>query len=84
VLVSREDAYARRQMFIVAPVTRRTRGIPSEVRVGAADGLLIESVVSCDNLRTVRRSLLMTQIGTLSSDKLAEVDRSLKFALGLD
>lgn len=69
---------------MIAPVTRRIRGIPSEVRVGRAEGLAADSAVNCDTLRTIDRSLLVDQVGRIDSAKLNEIDRALKFALGLD
>ena len=84
VLVSRDEAYERRALLMIAPVTRRIREIPAEVGVGAAEGLPGDSVANCDSLRTIRRSLLQERIGTLGAGKLDELDRALKFALGLD
>ena len=84
VLVSRGDAYKVRELFIVAPVTRLIRGIAAEVSVGEFEGLPAKSVVNCDSLRTARRSMLAERIGEASGPKLAELDRALKFALGLD
>jgi mRNA interferase MazF len=83
-LVSRTEAYARRDLFIVAPVTRRIRNIAAEVAVGHGEGLAHDSVVNCDTLRTVRKSELAEPIGTLSPAKIEELDAALKFALGLE
>ncbi len=83
-LVSRSEAYERRQLFIIAPVSRRIRSIAAEVRVGQGEGLQHESVVNCDSLRTIRRSQLAERIGALGPAKLDELDTALKFALGLD
>lgn len=83
-LVSRDEAYERRELFVIAPITRRVRGIPAEVTVGRGEGLAHESVVNCDSLRTIRRSQLAEQIGALGPAKLAELDAALRFALGLE
>lgn len=84
VLVSREEAYPRRALLMIAPVTRRIRGIPSEVPLGRTEGLAAESVVNCDTLRTIDRSLLVDQIGRIDDAKLGDLDAALRFALGLD
>lgn len=84
VLVSRDDAYQRRDLLVVAPVTRRIRGIPSEVRIGVPEGLAADSAANCDTLRTISRSVLVERVGKLSGDKLDQLNAALKFALGLD
>lgn len=83
-LVSRVEAYARRQYVLVAAVTTRVRGIPTEVRLGAAEGVAQDSVVNCDDLRSVARRALVRRVGVVRDEKLAALDASLKFALGLD
>jgi mRNA-degrading endonuclease toxin of MazEF toxin-antitoxin module len=45
------------QAVLVAPATRTARGIPTEVRVGRADGMPAECVLSFDNLLTVPKGL---------------------------
>lgn len=68
----------------VALVTRTIRDIASEVRVGRGEGLPADSVVSCDNLATIRKSVLdEAPIGRLSLGRLGELDRALRFALGI-
>jgi mRNA interferase MazF len=49
----------------VAPITSRVRGLASEVAVGRANGLEHESVIACDNVTTIRRELVVWQIGSL-------------------
>ena len=39
VLLSRDEAYAVRELVTVAPLTTRRRRIPTEVALGRADGL---------------------------------------------
>ena len=38
-LLSRNEAYAVRELVMVAPLTTRIRGIPSEVSLGDEDGV---------------------------------------------
>ena len=65
-------------------VTRTARGLPFEVSVGRAEGLPRPSVVNADNLLTVPRQRLIRFMGQLSSEKVQELDRVVKIALGLD
>ena len=65
-----------------APVTRTIRGIRSEVEVGSGEGLPATSVINCDNLITLPRSVLHDRpVGRLSRSKRAEVDQALRYAL---
>jgi mRNA interferase MazF len=83
VLLSRDEAYAVRQLVTVAPVTTRIRGIATEVPLGPAEGLPKPCVANLDTLTTIPRRSLTRLVAPLSPEKLAEVDRALLFALGL-
>ena len=83
-LVSRHEAYAVRELVLVAPVTTRMRGIPTEVPLDKKDGLPKRCVVNADTLTTVPKRCLSNRVVALSAAKLREVDAALKFALGLD
>lgn len=64
-VVSRDAANEVMQRVLVAPVTRRVRGLPSEVPVGADEGLPVESVASFDNLRPFPKAMLVRRLGAL-------------------
>jgi len=64
-VVSRDAANAVMQRVLVAPVTRRTRGLPSELPVGRHEGLPVDSVASFDNLRPFPQAMLVRRLGTL-------------------
>lgn len=67
-----------------APITRTIRGIRSEVRVGRREGLPVSSVISCDNLVTIRRERLDEEpVGRLGRGKRVELDRALRYALDI-
>lgn len=68
---------------ICAPVFFRGHGLATQVSLGTAEGLKHDSWVFCDNLTSIRKSELTQFIGSLSPDKLLELDRALKQALGL-
>lgn len=69
---------------VVALVTRTSRGLPTGVSVGKAEGLPRPSVVNTDNILTVPRQRLIRLMGQFSSARINELDRALKIALGLD
>ncbi len=83
VLLSRNEAYAVRQLVIVAPVTTRIRRIPTEVSLGKSEGLSKSCVANLDVVTTVPKAALRDHIGTLEPGKLVAIDRALKFAVGL-
>jgi mRNA interferase MazF len=84
VLLSRDEAYAVRELVTVAPVTTRIRNIPVEVPLGRGDGLPRRCVVNLDTVTTIPRRSLVDPIARLSRQKLGSVDKALMFALGLD
>jgi len=76
-VVTRSEAIPVLTTIVVAPVTRTIRDIPTEVRVGPTNGLLIDGVASFDNLQPIRRSLLTGRIGALSIEDDHEICRAL-------
>ena len=84
VLLSRNEAYAVRELVTVAPVTTRIRGIPVEVPLGPEDGVPRPCVVNLDVITTVPKASLSRPVTVLSLPKVAAVNRALRFALGLD
>ncbi|MGL5864370.1 MAG: type II toxin-antitoxin system PemK/MazF family toxin [Dermatophilaceae bacterium] len=68
----------------VAPITSTIRGITSEVPVGPRNGLNHDSVVSCDNLTTVRRSAVGDTIGLLFDDQEPALARAIADAFDLE
>jgi mRNA interferase MazF len=68
----------------VAPITSTVRGITSEVPVGPRNGLDHDSVVSCDNITTVRRSAVGDTIGLLFDDQEPALARAITDAFDLD
>ncbi len=83
VLLSRNEAYAVRQLVIVAPITTRVRRIPTEVPLGPEESLPKACVVNLDTITTIPKHTLTEPIGPLPPGKLAAVERALRFALDL-
>jgi mRNA-degrading endonuclease toxin of MazEF toxin-antitoxin module len=55
---------------LVAPITSRVRSIPSELPVGADEGLPIDSVASFDNLQPFPTAMLTRRLGPLADARL--------------
>ena len=83
VLLSRNEAYAVRELVTIAPVTTRIRQIPTEVLLGEDEGLPKRCVANLDTITTIPRNTLTERITSLAPEKLAALERALKFALGL-
>ena len=67
----------------VAPIISTKRGISSEVAVGPRNGLDHDSVVSCDNIATVRRDPVHHTIGLFFEDQEPELARAISDAFEL-
>ena len=81
-VLSRQDVIGLLQTVTIAPITSTIHGAPSEVLVGAEEGLKHESAVNLDHVQTVAQSGLKTYVGHLSDAKLREVCKALGIALG--
>jgi mRNA interferase MazF len=81
-LLTRDDGYSYLNKFIVAEITTTIRNIPVEVHLGKRDGLSTPCVANCDNLRTVRREVLVERISKLGASRHVEVKRAVGYALG--
>jgi mRNA interferase MazF len=84
VLLSRDEAYAVRELVTVAPVTTRVRRLPVEVALGKAEGLPRAGVANLDIITTIPKQCLTERIALLPASKLQELDQALCFALGLE
>ncbi len=83
-LLSRNEAYAVRELVTVAPVTTRIRHIASEVPLGPEEGLPRPCVVNLDSITTIAKRSLHERLTSLSVEKLKEVEVALHFALALE
>ena len=68
---------------ICAPAYSEVLGLTTEVVLGEQDGLPKPSAIRCDFLTLMFKTKLTHFIGTLSTAKLAELDRALACALDL-
>jgi mRNA interferase MazF len=84
VIVSRQLLIESRfSSAVCAPVYTRRDGLHSQVAVGIDEGLKHDSSIHCDDLVSLPKAMLTDYVGSLSPEKLLELDRALAFALDL-
>ena len=81
-LLTRQAAIPVLTGYIAVPATRTVRGIPTEVRLGAADGMPADCALSFDNIAVIPRAYFVERITKLGPDRLTEVCRALAIATG--
>lgn len=64
-VVTRDEAIPVLRKVVVAPVTTRLRQAPSQLPLGRAEGLPVESVGNFDDLTTVPKAMLVRRLGAL-------------------
>jgi mRNA interferase MazF len=79
-VLTRSEAIPVLRRILVAPVTRNARGIPTEVPLGAPEGLPAECVASFDNVMTLAKTLLIRRLGALAPDRRDEPCAALRAA----
>ena len=68
-VVTRSEAIPVLRWLIVAPVTRIVRNIPTEIPLGATEGLPVPCAATFDNLQPIRRAFLTHRVGALASPR---------------
>jgi mRNA interferase MazF len=82
VVLSRQEVIPLLHSVMVAPITSTRRGAPSEVPVGASEGLKHDSAVNLDHVQTVERARLVSFVGSLNATHMRQVCRALGLATG--
>ena len=75
-VVTRSHAVSVLHSVLVAPVTRSTRGISTEIPLDDRVGLREPSAANFDNLQLIPRTLLTERVGTLAHPR-REICRAL-------
>jgi mRNA interferase MazF len=70
------------QAVISAPVTSTIRGLSTEVRLGPADGVRIQSVANLDNVQLVARARLVRRVGRARPAIMNAICAALSTAVG--
>ena len=81
-VLTRDAAIPVLTRVMAVPSTRTVRGIPTEVRLDAQDGMPDECVLSLDNVSAVWRGLFRERICTLTPQRMHQVCRALALATG--
>jgi len=72
---------SRFSSVICAPVYSAYHGLPSQVLVGIDEGLKHNSAVHCDELVSLPKTALTDYVGSLSEEKLRQLNEALTVAL---
>lgn len=85
VVVSRNSLFTTSfSTVICAPIYTNYHGISTQVIVGIEEGLKHESSIYCDELLSIQKSKLTNFIGSLSEQKIRELNKALKIALEIE
>ena len=66
---------------LVAPVTSTVRNVSTEVPVGPADGIRVESVANLDNTQLLARTRLVRRVGHATPDTMTRLCEALAIAV---
>jgi len=75
---------SRFSTVVCVPVYTTRHGLASQVPVGVDEGVKHDSALHCDALVSLPKVRLTAFVGTLSAQKLRELDRALIAALDVD
>lgn len=85
VVVSRQVLIdSRFSTVICAPIYTRYDMLSTQVLIGVEEGLKRDSSIHCDELVSLPKSILINFVGSLSDNKVLELNQALKLALDLD
>lgn len=83
-LISRQVVInSRFSTVICAPIYSKHDGLSTQVLVGIDEGLKHDSSIHCDELVSLPKSVLTNFIGTLSPQKIRELNQALRIALDI-
>ena len=84
-VVSRQDLLdSKANRVFCAPINTSGVGLATEVEVGVDEGLKHPSVINCDQITRLEKSMLTDYIGVLSPAKLRQLRTALQIAFDID
>jgi mRNA interferase MazF len=84
-VVSRQDLLdSKANRVLCAPINTTGVGLATEVAVGVDEGLKHPSVINCDQITRLEKSMLTDYIGVLSPAKLGQLRTALQIAFDID
>lgn len=84
VVVTRQNVLAFLNKVVVAEITTRGKGYPTEIFIGQKANLAKPSFVQADNLHTVTKERLKRYLGTLDALTMHTISRKIVLALELE
>lgn len=81
-VLTRDSAIPVLKRVTVASISRRLRGIPTEVVLDDDDGMPARCAVSLDNLGEAWKALLTDRVTTLGPERMRQVCDALRIATG--
>ncbi len=82
-VLTRSPAIPALSNVTVAPLTRRSRGIPAEVELSPSDGVPTSCVVSLENILTVQKTVLDRAIATLDGSRMNSVFAAIRYVFAM-
>lgn len=82
VVLTRDPLGRYLHSVVVGPVTTTVRGLTTEVAIGAADGVRVDSVVNLDNLQLLERSRLIRRVGRATEATMHSICNAVSTAIG--
>jgi mRNA interferase MazF len=82
VILTRDPLGSFLHSVLIAPVTSKKRMLSTEVPVGPAEGIHLESVASFDNMQQVSREKLRNRVGVVSTETAERICFALSVATG--
>jgi mRNA interferase MazF len=80
-VLSRPEVVDRIDRILVALATTHVRGLPSEVSVGADEGLQVDCVLNLDTPELLSRSRFTSYVGEFPVDRWSEVCEAIQVAI---
>lgn len=72
------------ELVVAIPVTRMRRGVRWHVRIARPEGgLVAESFIQCENVRSISKARLKRRRGRVSEATIQEIEDRLRILLGL-
>jgi mRNA interferase MazF len=82
-ILTRDEVLDVRSLVTVAEITTTMRGLAAEVEIDDVEiGLEKRSVINCDGLHTVPRTMLARRVGAVDEDTMTRVCWAVAYALG--
>ena len=84
VVLTRDPLGSLLQSVLVAPITSRSRMLSTEVPIGSADGINLDSVANFDNMQRISRAKLRNRVGVVSTSTAERICVAIAIATGFD